>query len=68
VRTLFSKFPYRLDTNYAKMDRIRHSSLEVFKKKVLDTVYHNYKIEEWVKIIGDVEKPDNMDKLSKLIK
>lgn len=39
LRQLLGKFPYRLDTNFAKMDRIGLSSLETFKRNVLSSIY-----------------------------
>jgi len=33
LRTLLGRFNYRLDTNFAKMDRIEHTTLEQFKQK-----------------------------------
>ncbi len=57
LRELLSKFTYRLDTNFAKMDRIEHAEIEKFKKKVLKQVVEGHTIEEWAKIItSDDEK------------
>lgn len=36
LQELLGNFPYRLDTNFAKMDRIEHASLEEFKSRVLN--------------------------------
>lgn len=47
IAELFAKYPYRLDTNFAKIDRIRHSGLEEFKAKVLTTDVLGHKIIEW---------------------
>lgn len=52
LRQLIAKFPYRLDTNFAKMDRIRHPDIEQFKKKVLGKVVHGMPISKWSTIIG----------------
>lgn len=35
VRSLLNKFPYRLETNFSKLDRIVHPGIEAFKKRVL---------------------------------
>ncbi len=56
LQGLFGKFKYRLDTNFAKIDRIRHDGIEDFKTKVLNTEIHNQTIKEWSKIIGDPSK------------
>lgn len=47
LRQLIAKYPYRLDTNYAKMDRIVHADLEVFKRRVLNTNVHGLSVKEW---------------------
>lgn len=50
IRTLIERYKYRLDTNFAKMDRIGHDEIEDFKKRVLNTIYFENKISEWAKI------------------
>jgi hypothetical protein len=47
------RFNYRLDTNFAKIDRIQHQGLEQFKKRVMNTKIHNHTIKEWSKIVND---------------
>lgn len=51
LRQLIGRFPYRLDTNFGKMDRIVLSSLESFKTKVLTSPYYGRTILSWVKAI-----------------
>ena len=51
LRGLLGNFTYRLDTNYAKMDRIGHASLEVFKTCVLETEYKGNTIRQWSRIM-----------------
>ncbi|MET3046589.1 hypothetical protein [Flavobacterium covae] len=53
VKQLLGRFNYRLDTNFAKIDRIQHEGLEKFKKQVLETKIHNHTIKEWSKLIND---------------
>ncbi len=53
IKTLLGKFPYRLDTNFAKIDRIQHAELEVFKSSVLNTSIHGHTLREWSKLIND---------------
>ena len=43
LKQLIGKYNYRLDTNFAKMDRIRHTSLEDFKKTILSLEVHGHK-------------------------
>ena len=40
LRQLINRFPYRLDTNFAKMDRVVHGGIEDFKRRVLSTSIH----------------------------
>jgi hypothetical protein len=51
VRTLIEKYKYRLDTNFAKMDRIVHEEIESFKTRVLATMYKGLTIGEWNRIL-----------------
>lgn len=57
LRGLISKFPYRLDTNFAKMDRIVHQDIEIFKNRVYRTRFHGRSIGEWNQLLstGDIE-------------
>lgn len=52
LRSLQGQFVYRLDTNYAKIDRIEHSEIEEFKIKVLNTDFQGKKIKEWARILS----------------
>ncbi len=56
LKTLLGQFPYRLDTNFAKMDRIVHAGLEEFKEKVLATVIADATIQEWGKVIASEDE------------
>ena len=53
LRELLGAFTYRLDTNFAKMDRIIHSEIETFKERVLNQELHGYKIKDWNRIINE---------------
>lgn len=52
LRGLLSQYRYRLDTNFAKLDRIRHPELEAFKQRVLNREFHGYSIQEWGRLKG----------------
>ena len=52
LRQLVSGFPYRLDTNFAKMDRIAHRGIEEFKERVRGTVIHGMSISRWSKLLS----------------
>jgi hypothetical protein len=55
LRKLISNYNYRLDTNFAKMDRIVHPGIESFKKKVLATKIHGLSVAEWGRLISNSE-------------
>lgn len=57
LRQLTSNFDYRLDTNFAKIDRIEHKSLERFKQKILKKKFHGKTIQSWSEKLakGDAE-------------
>jgi len=50
LRELIAQFPYRLDTNYAKMDRIVHTELEEFKTRVMTTKVHGMTVRQWERL------------------
>lgn len=52
VRQLIARFPYRLDTNFAKMDRIIHPGIESFKERVRSTAIHGLTIAEWTRLFS----------------
>jgi hypothetical protein len=51
LRQLFAKFRYRLDTNYAKMDRIEHRGIEAFKTSIGRKEFHGIPVSEWTRIL-----------------
>lgn len=51
LRQLTASFPYRLDTNFAKMDRIVHVEIEAFKTRVLNTTIHGRTVLEWSRLL-----------------
>ena len=52
MHDLKSRFPYRLDTNFAKIDRIAHKDIEAFKRRVLASEVHGISIKRWAQIFG----------------
>lgn len=56
LSNLISSFPYRLDTNFAKMDRIVHAEIEVFKDRVYKTIFHGRSIEAWSRLLSRGDK------------
>jgi len=53
IRDLFTRFEYREDTNYAKIDRIEHDGIERFKERVLRLKYKGATINEWKRLMMD---------------
>ena len=51
LRELTSRFPYRLDTNYAKMDRIVHPGIEEFKTRVHSVKVNGMAVGEWIRLL-----------------
>lgn len=47
IRDLIARYNYRLDTNFAKIDRVDHPGLEAFKTKMLGTEFHGKTILGW---------------------
>ncbi len=52
LRELMGKYRYRLDTNFAKMDRIVHTDIEAFKRRVYATKLHGKTIGEWNRLLS----------------
>lgn len=52
LRELMSQYKYRLDTNFAKMDRIVHPEIERFKRTVHDMPYLGMTVGEWHRLLG----------------
>ncbi len=52
LRQFINRYPYRLDTNFAKMDRIVHSGIENFKWRVLSTSIHGLTIAQWNRLLS----------------
>lgn len=47
VRELMQRFPYRLDTNYAKADRIQHPEINAFTARVYELGIQGRAIKMW---------------------
>ncbi len=56
VRELMARFPYRLDTNYAKIDRIAHNGLEQFKTRVCGTSVNGMTVAEWTRLFASMKE------------
>ncbi len=51
MRELLAVFPYRLDTNFAKIDRIMHADIEAFKGRVLAREINGHSVREWSRLL-----------------
>lgn len=61
LRSLMTQFPYREDTNFAKLDRIAHVEIEAFKVKVEATNFHGKTIGQWRRLLAS-RKPEKIKK------
>lgn len=52
LHELQNRFPYRLDTNFAKMDRIVHPEIEAFKNRIYNTQLHGKTIGAWNRLLS----------------
>lgn len=53
LQSLIGRYNYRLDTNFAKIDRIQNASLEVFKQEILNLDYQGTKVKDWPKVLAE---------------
>lgn len=58
LRQLLESYRYRLDTNFAKMDRIVHEDIESFKSRVYRTSYKGMTILEWNRLLSRGSESD----------
>lgn len=52
LRALIARYPYRLDTNFAKIDRIVHPGIEAFKSRVCSTPFRGLSISKWTALFA----------------
>ncbi|MGB8685834.1 MAG: hypothetical protein WCD53_00630 [Microcoleus sp.] len=52
LRELRIRYEYRLDTNFAKMDRIAHPGIEEFKRRVYNTEVSGMTVGRWNKLLS----------------
>lgn len=67
IKSLQSRFNYRLDTNYAKIDRIEHEGIERFKTQVEGLTYHGKTIKEWSRLIASNDTDTLRSELERLL-
>ena len=54
VQDLMASFPYRLDTNFAKIDRVDNPDIENFKARVLAMTIRDRSLATWTRILRDL--------------
>ena len=54
---------YRLDTNFAKIDRIDHDGIEEFKTRILDSLIKNEKILSWTKTLKNLNSDSEAQRI-----
>lgn len=70
IRELTARFKYRLDTNYAKMDRIAHAGVEKFKSRVCAKKVNGMTVAAWTKLFASIKsgKPTGEESQERLTK
>jgi hypothetical protein len=58
VKKLMASAQYRLDTNFAKIDRIDHPNIESFKSAVLGSSHLGRSNRDWQKLLRDLANDD----------
>ena len=53
LRELIGVYPYRLDTNFAKLDRIEQADIEAFKIRVHSKQFHGKTIGQWNRLLSE---------------
>jgi hypothetical protein len=61
VKELMNKFDYRLDTNFAKIDRIDNVAIESFKSDILAMQFRGRSIKEWTKVLKNLNSDKESD-------
>lgn len=52
IADLMARYTYRLDTNFAKIDRVDHPSLERFKTRMLELPLHGRTVAQWSRLLS----------------
>ncbi|MFZ4829169.1 MAG: hypothetical protein ACOYLB_17600 [Phototrophicaceae bacterium] len=56
MKQLLSRYNYRLDTNFAKLDRIAHPDIERFKTDLLETSIHGMALKDWIRVYNATDE------------
>lgn len=55
---LLARYQYRLDTNFAKVDRVNHPVIETFKAQMLSTEFRGRALARWIRLLRDLNNPE----------
>ena len=55
LRQLLARYRYRLDTNFAKIDRIAHPEIEQFKREVYQMPIHGMTVYQWMQLCNSAD-------------
>lgn len=61
---LMNKLVYRLDTNFAKIDRVGNDDVETFKRKILGESYLGKTFAQWIRLFADLNGTNNAKRLA----
>lgn len=67
LRELLTRYKYRLDTNFAKMDRIVHPGIEEFKQRVYNIQLSGMTIGKWNRLLSSRRENIIKQSLSKYL-
>ena len=59
---LMAKFPYRMDTNFAKVDRIDNVDIERFKASIMSSKARERSLKMWAKLLKDLSSETDSDR------
>jgi hypothetical protein len=68
VIALMSKFRYRPDSNFSKINRIGHADIKTFKTRVHNTKVHGRTVREWYRILASDDDKIIADALRESLK
>lgn len=68
VQRLMGRFPYRLDTNFAKLDRIGLPAIEQFKAECAAQEFYGMRLEEWSALMSTAGESDLKRNLTRLLR
>lgn len=57
---LLNTLTYREETNFGKLDRIKHPQIEAFKAKVLGREYRGRTVASWTQVLRDLTSEDEV--------